>query len=64
MHNNIFDNSRAKKDLGFKYTVSYEEGVRKCITYLEKHNLIENCDNYPFYDRLVEKWRNAEEKLF
>jgi nucleoside-diphosphate-sugar epimerase len=59
MHNNIFDNSRAKQDLGFRYTVSYEEGVKKCIDYLTSNDLIENCDNYPFYDFIIEKWRKA-----
>lgn len=63
MHNNIFDNSRAKRDLGFKYTVSYAEGVRRCIAYLDKHNLIENCENYPFYDRIVNEWRIIEDGL-
>jgi nucleoside-diphosphate-sugar epimerase len=63
MHNNIFDNSKAKRDLGFRYTVSFAEGVKKCITYLDHHNLIENCDNYPFYDRIVNEWRSAESEL-
>jgi nucleoside-diphosphate-sugar epimerase len=63
MHNNIFDNSKAKRDLGFRYTVSYEEGVKKCMEYLTSHNLIENCDNYPFYDRIIQKWRNAVKDL-
>ena len=63
MHNNIFDNSKAKRDLGFKYTVSYEEGVKKCIEFLTRHNLIENCDNYPFYDQIIQKWRNAVNHL-
>jgi nucleoside-diphosphate-sugar epimerase len=57
-HNNIFDNSKARRDLGFRYTVSFEQGVRKCLDHLSRHNLIENCDNYPFYDRIVEAWRN------
>jgi nucleoside-diphosphate-sugar epimerase len=56
-HNNIFDNSKAKRDLGFRYTVTFEEGVRKCLDYLSRHNLIENSDQYPFYDRIVEAWR-------
>lgn len=63
MHNNIFDNSKAKRDLGFKYTISYEEGVRKCITYLEQHNMIENCENYPFYDRIIREWSDFETEL-
>jgi nucleoside-diphosphate-sugar epimerase len=63
MHNNIFDNTKAKRDLGFRYTVTYEEGVKKCIKYLDSHNLIENSDNYPFYDTIVNEWRNAERDL-
>jgi nucleoside-diphosphate-sugar epimerase len=63
MHNNIFDNSRAKQDLGLKYTISYEEGVKRCIGFLERHNLIENCENYPFYDKVVQKWRSFEAEL-
>jgi len=63
MHNNIFDNTKAKRDLGFRYTVTYEEGVKKCIKYLESHNLIENSDNYPFYDKIVNEWRTAEREL-
>jgi nucleoside-diphosphate-sugar epimerase len=63
MHNNIFDNAKAKRDLGFKYTVSYEKGVHLCIDYLTRNNLIENCDLYPFYDRIVENWRSFENKM-
>jgi len=63
MHNNIFDNSKAKRDLGFRYIVRYEEGVRRCINYLDTHNMIENSDNHPFYDRIVDNWRKMEQQL-
>ena len=63
MHNNIFDNSKVKRDLGYKYTVTYEQGVRLCFDYLSKNNLIENSDNYPFYDRIIQEWRVLEDKL-
>jgi nucleoside-diphosphate-sugar epimerase len=56
-HNNIFDNAKAKRDLGFRYTVTFEQGVQKCLNHLSRHNLIENSDKYPFYDRIVEAWR-------
>ena len=56
-YNNIFDNSKAKRDLGFRYTVRFEDGVRKCLDYLRTHDLIEDCDKHPFYDRIVEAWR-------
>lgn len=63
MHNNIFDNSKAKRDLGFKYTVPYRDGVKLCYDYLTKHNLIEDCEKYPFYDAIVEKWKKFESNL-
>jgi nucleoside-diphosphate-sugar epimerase len=56
-YNNIFDNANAKRDLGFRYTVSFEEGARGCIEWLRKNNRIEDSAKYPFYDRLVETWR-------
>lgn len=55
-YNNIFDNSKAKRDLGFRYSITFEQGVRMCIDYLDKHNAIENCDKHPFYDRIVDEW--------
>jgi nucleoside-diphosphate-sugar epimerase len=63
MHNNIFDNSKAKRDLGFKYTVTYEQGVRLSIDYLTHNNLIENCENFLFYDGIIEKWQSFENEL-
>jgi len=62
-HDNIFDNSKAKQDLGFRYTVSFEQGVQKCLDHLSRHNLIENSDNYPFYDRIVDSWRRHSAAL-
>jgi nucleoside-diphosphate-sugar epimerase len=63
MHNNIFDNSKAKRDLGFRYTVRYEVGVKKCIDYLTANDLIENSDNYPFYDRIISDWMKSVKEL-
>jgi nucleoside-diphosphate-sugar epimerase len=63
MHNNIFDNSKARRDLGLEYTVPFRDGVKLCYDYLTKHDLIENCENYPFYDRIVNEWRSLETEL-
>ena len=60
MYNNVLDNSKAKRDLGFKYTVPYEYGIKMCFDYLSSHNLIENSDNYPFYDAIIEQWLKLE----
>jgi nucleoside-diphosphate-sugar epimerase len=66
-HNNVFDAAKAKQDLGFRYTVRFEEGVRKCLGYLNAHGAIEDSDKHLFYDRIVEAWRRhttALEKEF
>ena len=62
-YNNIFDNAKAKRDLGFRYTVKFEDGARRCIDWLRAHDKIEDCAKYPFYDRVVEAWRRMEAKL-
>jgi len=62
-YNLLFDNAKAKRDLGFQYTVKFEDGVRKCLDHLRRHELIENSERYPFYDRIVDAWRRHTEAL-
>ena len=62
-HNNIFDNSKAKRHLGFRYTVTFEEGVCKCLDYLRPRGLIEDSAKHPFYDRVIEAWRQHRAAL-
>lgn len=59
-HHNLFDNTKAKRDLGFRYTVSFEEGARRCLDWLRANHRIEDCSRYPFYDRIVEAWRRHQ----
>ncbi len=63
MHNNIFDNSKAKSDLGFKYTIPFEKGAKMSCDYLILHNLVEDSGNYPFYEAIIEQWRSLQESL-
>jgi nucleoside-diphosphate-sugar epimerase len=56
--NNIFDNTAACTDLDFRYTIPWVEGARRTIQALEAHAGIENSDDYPFYDRIVDAWKN------
>ncbi|RPH97121.1 MAG: NAD-dependent epimerase/dehydratase family protein [Calditrichaeota bacterium] len=62
-YNNIFTNDKAKRDLGYRYTVSFEQGAAKCIRYLTEHKLIEDSAHYPFYDRIVDQWKKCEQIL-
>lgn len=55
--NNIFDNRLAKQVLGFKTTVPFREGARRCLSHLLSNGLIESCANYPFYDEVLRMWK-------
>ena len=61
--NKIFDNSAAKKDLGFVYTIPWIEGVRRTVAWLDARGRIENSDNYPIYDRIIAAWEELGEAL-
>ena len=54
--NNIFDNSAAKTDLDFHYTIPWREGVARAIHWLDANGRIENSDDDPFEDRLIAAW--------
>lgn len=56
-YNNIFDNSRAKRELGFRYTITFEEGASRCLDWLRANGRIEDSAAHPFYDRVVDVWR-------
>lgn len=61
--NNIFDNTAAKTDLGFGYTIPWVEGVRRVVAWLDEHGGIENSDDHPFYDRIIEAWERVGESV-
>jgi nucleoside-diphosphate-sugar epimerase len=56
-YNNIFDNAAARRDLGFRYTVPFVEGVRRVVAGIQADGGFENSDDHPFYDRIVQVWR-------
>ena len=55
-YNNIFDNSAARRDLGFRYTIPFVEGIRHVVAGIAA---FENADDFPFYERLIEVWQRA-----
>lgn len=58
MFNNIFDNSAARVDLGFRYRVTWLEGVKRDQEWMSAHNKQDPPDD-PFYDRVLEAWAAA-----
>ena len=61
--NNVFDNTAARTDLGFRYSIRWVEGVRRVVGWLDEHGKIENCDDYPFYDRIIAAWQELGEDM-
>jgi nucleoside-diphosphate-sugar epimerase len=54
--NNIFDNSAARADLGFRYTIPWVEGVRRTVAWLDARGMVEDSDADPFDDALIAAW--------
>ncbi len=57
--NNVFDNSAAKRDIDFRYTIPWAEGAARLTQWLDAHDRIAASDADPFDDRLIDAWRAA-----
>jgi nucleoside-diphosphate-sugar epimerase len=55
-HNNIFDNSAAARDLGFRYTVTWREGATRLASWLDAHGRVVDSDTDMFDDDLIGRW--------
>lgn len=62
-HNNIFDNSRAREDLGFRYTVRWKDGIRAAVEHLRANGPFEDSAKYPWYDRIIEVWKRHSAQM-
>ena len=60
---NVFDMTRARRDLGFRYTIPFTEGVRRNAAWLDERGSIEASDGDPWQDRLIEAWECLGEAL-
>lgn len=60
-YNNIFDNSAARADLGFQYTIPFVEGVRRTVAWLDSQGAIANSDEDTLEDRVIRAWRRLSE---
>jgi nucleoside-diphosphate-sugar epimerase len=62
-YNNLFDNSAAKADLDYRYTINWEEGVRRMVAWHDARGAIDNSPDHPLYDQIVSAWRRHSEEL-
>jgi nucleoside-diphosphate-sugar epimerase len=58
-----YDNSEARRDLDFAYTVEWREGVRRVVDWLDKHDAVAESEPGSLRDRVVDAWRDAEREF-
>lgn len=61
--NNIFDNSAAHHDLGFRYTIPWVEGVKRAVNWLEQQGQPLVVDDSYIDDQIMNVWSEAEKIL-
>lgn len=60
---NVFDTSNARRDLSFRYTIPFLEGVRRNAAWLDERGVIEASDGDPWQDRLITAWQCLGDEL-
>jgi len=60
-YSTVFDNSKARRDLDFEYTIDFEAGVERTVAWLDDHDRIDVGKGDAFEDALVEAWRASTE---
>jgi nucleoside-diphosphate-sugar epimerase len=58
-YDNIFDNTAARADLGFRYTIPWVEGARRAIAWLDARDGIQPYQSDPWMDHLIAAWKHA-----
>jgi nucleoside-diphosphate-sugar epimerase len=53
---NIFDNAAAREDLGFRYTIPWEQGVRQIIDWLDRNGAAPDEAIDAAEDRIITAW--------
>ena len=61
-YNNIFDNTAAKADLNFRWTVPFIDGVRRIVAWLDNRERIHDRDEPPIYSEIIGKWKHLSTK--
>ncbi len=55
---NIFDVSAAKRDLGYRYTITWQEGVRRILSAHQSRGLLSGDGQDPLYDAIISAWED------
>ncbi len=61
--NNIYGCSKAERDLGYRYTISWREGIQRFVENHNKNGNITSEHEHPLYDTIVEKMKATYENL-
>ena len=59
----VFDTTKAERDLGFRQTVSWEEGVERTVDRLAADDAVVDWEADPEYEAVISAWRDAVEKF-
>ena len=62
-YTNIFDTTAAREDLDFKQTIDWKTGAKRTVDWLVENNRIENWQRFPFYDRVIEGYKQQCNEL-
>jgi nucleoside-diphosphate-sugar epimerase len=62
-YNNIFDNSAAKSDLQYQYTISWREGVERMVAFHDARGDIDSCPDDILYNKLVSVWQKMSSNV-
>jgi nucleoside-diphosphate-sugar epimerase len=62
-HNNCFDPTAARADLGYRYTISIAEGAKRITTWLAANGRLENSDDVPQDDRILAAWERLRAQM-
>ena len=54
---NIFDNTAARTDLGFRYTITWRQGVQRTVAWLDERGLNANSNDDTVDDQIITAWR-------